>query len=88
MIFFIILTSLTIWITIKVLVIGLCFAARLGDLQFDAVYALPASIHHRAPRHAAAGRRRSRQQGCSRASRAMLLDRALRSRRAAPPGAA
>jgi hypothetical protein len=39
MIFLIILTSLTIWLTITVLVIGLCFAARLGDLQLAAVYA-------------------------------------------------
>jgi hypothetical protein len=35
---FISLTSLTIWITINVLVLGLCGAARLGDLQLAAVY--------------------------------------------------
>jgi hypothetical protein len=39
--FLIILTSISIWITINVLVIGLCFAARLGDLQLAAVYELP-----------------------------------------------
>jgi hypothetical protein len=35
---FIILTSLTSWISVNVLVLGLCFAARLGDLQLAAVY--------------------------------------------------
>jgi hypothetical protein len=35
---FIILTSLTSWITVNVFVIVLCFAARLGDLQLAAVY--------------------------------------------------
>ena len=35
---FIIFTSLTSWITVNVLVLGLCFAARLGDLQLAAVY--------------------------------------------------
>ncbi len=39
MILLVILTSLTIWITINVLVIGLCCAARLGDLQLAAVHA-------------------------------------------------
>jgi hypothetical protein len=39
MTFLIILTSLTIWITINVVVIGLCLAAQLGDLQLAAVYA-------------------------------------------------
>ena len=38
MLFFISLTCLTIWITINVLVLGLCFAARLGDLQLAATY--------------------------------------------------
>jgi hypothetical protein len=38
MTFLIILTSLTIWITIDVVVIGLCLAAQLGDLQLAAVY--------------------------------------------------
>jgi hypothetical protein len=32
------LSSLTSWITVNVLVLGLCFAARLGDLQLAAVY--------------------------------------------------
>ena len=35
-----VVTSITIWIAINALVIGLCFAARLGDLQLAAVYAL------------------------------------------------
>jgi len=81
MIFFIILT---IWITITVLVIGLCLAARLGDLQLAARHALRRDPQQSSP-YADAGSWRSRQ-GCSRPSRAMLLERALRSRRAAPPG--
>jgi hypothetical protein len=44
------LIILTIWITLTLLIIRLCFAARLGDLQLAAVYALPPSIHHGAPR--------------------------------------
>lgn len=38
MTFLMILTSLTIWITIDVVVIGLCVAAQFGDLQLAAVY--------------------------------------------------
>ena len=44
------LIILTIWITLTLPIIGLCFAARLGNLQLDAVYALPPSIHHGASR--------------------------------------
>jgi hypothetical protein len=66
------LIILTIWITLTLPIIGLCFAARLGNLQLAAVYALPPSIHRGAPRSRCRARAVPRHDWAPKASRRSL----------------